>query len=33
VNPTLDKENLMAENVFEILLKVTNQLLNDWKFQ
>jgi arginase len=29
VNPTLDKENLMAENVFEILLKVTNQLLND----
>lgn len=29
VNPTLDKENLMAENTFEILLKVTNQLLND----
>ena len=29
VNPTLDKENLMAENVFEILLKVTNQLLNE----
>lgn len=29
VNPTLDIENLMAENVFEILLKVTNQLLND----
>jgi arginase len=29
VNPTLDKENLMAENVFEILLKVTNQLIND----
>ncbi|HYV92990.1 MAG TPA: arginase [Chitinophagales bacterium] len=29
VNPTLDKENLMAENVFEILLKVTNQLVND----
>ncbi|MBA3648044.1 MAG: arginase [Chitinophagales bacterium] len=29
VNPTLDKENLMAENVFEILLKVTNQLMND----
>ncbi len=30
VNPTLDKENLMAENVFEILQKVTNQLYNDW---
>ncbi len=29
VNPTLDKENLMAENAFEILLKVTNQLLYD----
>ena len=26
INPTLDKENLMAENAFEILLKVTNQL-------
>lgn len=26
VNPTLDKENLMAENTFEILQKVTNQL-------
>ncbi len=30
VNPTLDKENLMAENAFEILQKVTNQLYNDW---
>ena len=29
INPTLDKENLMAENAFEILLKVTNQLIND----
>ena len=29
INPTLDKENLMAENTFEILLKVTNQLIND----
>ena len=29
VNPTLDKENLMAENAFEILLKATNQLIND----
>ncbi|MBX7109766.1 MAG: arginase [Chitinophagales bacterium] len=29
INPTLDKENLMAENAFEILLKVTNQLLYD----
>lgn len=27
VNPTLDKENLMAENAFEILQRVTNQLL------
>jgi len=27
VNPTLDKENLMAENTFEILQKVTNQLI------
>jgi arginase len=26
VNPTLDKENLMAENTFEILQKATNQL-------
>lgn len=26
INPTLDKENLMAENAFEILLKATNQL-------
>lgn len=30
VNPTLDKENLMAENAFEILLKATNQLTNDF---
>lgn len=30
INPTLDKENLMAENAFEILLKVTNQLTNDF---
>ena len=29
INPTLDKENLMAENVFEILLKVTNQIMNE----
>lgn len=29
VNPTLDKENLMAENVFEILQRVTNQLMFD----
>ena len=29
VNPTLDKENLMAENAFEILLRATNQLIND----
>ena len=28
VNPTLDRENLMAENAFEILLKATNQLSN-----
>jgi arginase len=28
INPTLDKENLMAENAFEILQKVTNQLKN-----
>jgi arginase len=27
VNPTLDKENLMAENAFEILLKATNEIL------
>jgi len=26
VNPTLDKENLMAENTFEILQKVVSQL-------
>jgi arginase len=30
INPTLDKENLMAENAFEILLKATNQLSNDF---
>ena len=30
INPTLDKENLMAENAFEILLKATNQLYNDF---
>lgn len=29
VNPTLDKENLMAENAFEILVRVTNSLMND----
>lgn len=29
INPTLDKENLMAENAFEILVRATNQLLND----
>jgi arginase len=29
VNPTLDKENLMAENAFEILVRATNQLIND----
>jgi len=29
VNPTLDKENLMAENAFEILLRATNALIND----
>jgi arginase len=28
VNPTLDKENLMAENTFEILQKVVAQLTN-----
>ncbi|HET7818246.1 MAG TPA: arginase [Bacteroidia bacterium] len=28
VNPTLDKENQMAENAFEVLLKATNQLIN-----
>ncbi len=26
VNPTLDKENLMAENTFEILQKVVSQI-------
>lgn len=29
INPTLDKENLMAENAFEILVRATNQLIND----
>lgn len=29
VNPTLDRENKMAENAFEILLKATNSLIND----
>lgn len=29
VNPTLDKENLMAENAFEILTRATNALIND----
>ena len=29
VNPTLDKENLMAENAFEILLKATNEILSE----
>jgi arginase len=28
VNPTLDKENLMAENTFEIITKVVAQLTN-----
>lgn len=30
INPTLDRENLMAENAFEILQKATNQLNNDF---
>ncbi len=30
INPTLDKENLMAENAFEILQKATNQLNHDF---
>jgi arginase len=30
INPTLDRENLMAENAFEILQKATNQLSNDF---
>ncbi len=30
INPTLDKENLMAENAFEILQKATNQLNYDF---
>lgn len=29
INPTLDKENLMAEHAFEILLRATNFLIND----
>lgn len=29
VNPTLDRENLMAENAFEILVRATNSLVND----
>jgi arginase len=29
INPTLDKENLMAENAFEILQRVTNQIINE----
>lgn len=29
VNPTLDRENKMAENAFEILLRATNSLIND----
>jgi arginase len=29
VNPTLDRENLMAENAFEVLLRATNSLVND----
>lgn len=28
VNPTLDKENMMAENAFKILRKVTNELIS-----
>ncbi|MBS1647386.1 MAG: arginase [Bacteroidetes bacterium] len=30
INPTLDRENRMAENAFEILQKATNQLSNDF---
>ena len=30
INPTLDRENLMAENAFEILYKATNQITNDF---
>ncbi len=30
INPTLDRENLMAENAFEILQKATNQLTQDF---
>jgi arginase len=32
VNPTLDKENLMAENAFEILVKVSNSISNQSTF-
>jgi arginase len=30
INPTYDRENRMAENAFEIVLKATNQLINDF---
>jgi arginase len=30
INPTFDTQNRMAENAFEILLKATNQLINDF---
>ena len=30
INPTLDKENLMAENAFEILYKASNQITNEF---
>jgi arginase len=30
INPTLDRENLMAENAFEVLQKATNQLSHDF---
>jgi len=29
VNPTLDRENIMAEHAFEILIRATNSLIND----
>jgi arginase len=29
INPTLDRENLMAEHAFEILVRATNALIND----
>ncbi|MEY4144216.1 MAG: hypothetical protein RLZZ335_68, partial [Bacteroidota bacterium] len=28
INPTLDKENIMAETAFEILVKVANSIQN-----